>query len=1438
MAITRTETLMWTALPNGMGTTDSRGTQHLKLSVFLSPRLETSAPSGTIAEFSDFSGSNTYQNWAALVQALGFSVEFQIAGRPPVRRTVDHANVHITSPAADPVLWDRIFPDTMPYKNFKFRDLSKSAINTFAVRSVSGVVKQQYQTVAATPLLVYKPPTISKMVKLPGITNPPLLRVLPSTQAVFGAAAATMPAQDTNFSAFEQFHTPFIKPPTYTPPPIPPMDFHKALSAIGNYPRLLRDLGMVVTLEVPYSSALKGAVGVRVLPDWPEGFLAAPYGTPEGAPITRKNASPWTSCAIPTIVKTIGTRLVTLAAGFSANSKDGKIKGGYLVARTTSSTSAYSDPTQLYNYSVDLAAGRLIAAASAAAKINPPVVLPQTGVQSSELLPVARAVSPEVLKARAAEPMGLPTLGHPVVSMAIPGLAKQLGARFASAATKNAQLLAGQDESIVNYAEDLTRGYRVDVWDSQTRQWHKLCARTGTFAIGGEPILWDGNPTWTDEGWVQFGAVSAPEDASSDEAPTAMRIHESVFDWSGWSLSVARPGVPLSELDAEGNSTPKKTFIGPDGEEHEVGHYLHPDLPLDTRFTVPVGSLPRLRFGTTYRFRARAVDLAGESVAFSAGKTTSNPGGTSDTITTVSRALVHQRYDPVKPPTIVLDEATKPGEAPEVLLVRSFTPPRSGTPTTEDTSRHVAPPRTSVQMAEAAGGLDDATVTGKPMDKSLWSTLVSRDAWDFPKDADGMQVPVSDWEPATMPSPVPYLPDRYSKGAALNGLPGAPVSATTRTVATGVRYRGVKIPKTSTTSITKANLQIDFNEAGSKWYEKKPFQIVVHGIDALDSRVTPHAAPASPVWDAVNRVLTVQLPKAEQITVDVSSYMDPADIGKMGVYNWGIEKHIPTLAIRKTPAISAIAAAGEVGVAGTVSAAAASTAPVAPTAPSSSYTTAVNALISTSVIGSNWMLTPAAKVKLVHAVDKPLITPVFTSRAHAERKAGDVHAAIVDWMPINGKSTSKLEVKATWPETIDTGSGVPKWGDTALPASGLAFSLSPQTGDTTILHRGAALPTMVSTHWGVVPKTGMLIATRDMSTQRHFFGDTKHRHVTYTATAASRFQQHFADRSDLSFTVTTPAPGKTIHVPASARPAPPQIDYIIPTFGWTRSETTSKRSGGGLRVYLKRPWFSTGEDECLGVVLWQVASSWTGTGAAEPFVTQWGHDPMFSTAGHLPVLWPTLSNFKSTTWTRTGLSLVEAPSGSVRTVKTAAYAVQYDAETDRWFADVVIDQGSAYFPFVKLSLARFQPYALDGLELSRVVLADFAQLTPERNASVAWSADKASFTLTVSGNTYTSDYAAKAATVTVAVEKKVVGEDTVGWTAVTTETDLTRMPRTVYEMLHGITTARWQKAVTMPSQTAGNEYRIVIREYEWHLRHGEATKVSRLVYAETLPVNP
>ena len=39
-------------------------------------------------------------------------------------------------------------------------------------------------------------------------------------------------------------------------------------------------------------------------------------------------------------------------------------------------------------------------------------------------------------------------------------------------------------------------------------------------------------------------------------------------------------------------------------------------------------------------------------------------------------------------------------------------------------------------------------------------------------------------------------------------------------------------------------------------------------------------------------------------------------------------------------------------------------------------------------------------------------------------------------------------------------------------------------------------------------------------------------------------------------------------------------------------------------------------------------------------------------------------------------------------------------------------------PFVRLALARYQPHSITGVELSRVTLADYAQLTPDRSAVI------------------------------------------------------------------------------------------------------------------------
>src|SRR5208283_4646151 len=99
--------------------------------------------------------------------------------------------------------------------------------------------------------------------------------------------------------------------------------------------------------------------------------------------------------------------------------------------------------------------------------------------------------------------------------------------------------------SAVMYADDLTRGYALDVqrylgnWDSQNGSWgnwHSLVRRRGTYTFP------DSNPAiadisnFDDEGWVQLGLTEA-QDGTKD-----LYLHESVIRWDGWSLAARRFG--------------------------------------------------------------------------------------------------------------------------------------------------------------------------------------------------------------------------------------------------------------------------------------------------------------------------------------------------------------------------------------------------------------------------------------------------------------------------------------------------------------------------------------------------------------------------------------------------------------------------------------------------------------------------------------------------------------------------------------------------------------------------------------------------------------------------------------------------------------------------------------------------------------------------------
>jgi hypothetical protein len=70
-------------------------------------------------------------------------------------------------------------------------------------------------------------------------------------------------------------------------------------------------------------------------------------------------------------------------------------------------------------------------------------------------------------------------------------------------------------------------------------------------------------------------------------------------------------------------------------------------------------------------------------------------------------------------------------------------------------------------------------------------------------------------------------------------------------------------------------------------------------------------------------------------------------------------------------------------------------------------------------------------------------------------------------------------------------------------------------------------------------------------------------------------------------------PSAPVWIPATIRPAAPDVKELVPIFSWDDSTTVDKAVARfsrtrktGLRLVLRRPWFSTGEGERAGIVFW------------------------------------------------------------------------------------------------------------------------------------------------------------------------------------------------------------------------------------------------------------
>jgi hypothetical protein len=200
----------------------------------------------------------------------------------------------------------------------------------------------------------------------------------------------------------------------------------------------------------------------------------------------------------------------------------------------------------------------------------------------------------------------------------------------------------------------------------------------------------------------------------------------------------------------------------------------------------------------------------------------------------------------------------------------------------------------------------------------------------------------------------------------------------------------------------------------------------------------------------------------------------------------------------------------------------------------------------------------------------------------------------------------------------------------------------------------------------------------------------------------------------------------------------PVVHSVIPTFAWTDEPddrldplSRARSRSGGLRIWLERPWYTSGEDEQLGVVFSGADAIVGNADLRRHYVTLWGKDPI-RTGGELPSATPRPRDFSGAGLLEMDRLTLAETDNRHPGVTVLGHPVHYSPDRDKWYADLTIDPGEAFWPFLRLGLSRFQPYSVPDAHLSPVAVVDFVQLTNRRTAAIT-RPDTTTVTVTVTG---------------------------------------------------------------------------------------------------------
>jgi hypothetical protein len=1411
----RNQIVQWIFLPGGL-TDDGQ----LAASIFVSPRLR-SDEGHTLADFPDF------VDWPALVASGQFQVTLQRgdgATETPMQ----------VIGGSRSELWQALFPPETQVRPFTFDDYADRPLISYPLAKVLDYLRGQWASLAQDSIddLPFSSSNASPVGPLVGgeqldghtlslffddlrganrmgifegapgakVVSDRLAGVLRSAAVQAAALRAAHPTQpqpliqpffqgDTHAGHFYQLAT-FHRRPERDPAEFPAdrdaafaelnekLEFHHLLSTLGDHPELLRSLGLVFDLIIrpdflPTLTDQDPPTLVRVLIQRPSNFPTR--SDPAQSP-WNLDVAPFTRCRLA---------MGPDGASFSA----AELTGSHDFAHGFVNL----DPQRFTVVSADVD-GLALKALNMA-----------TTLETQE----QQAQRPVEEEARAGTPA--PRTGG--VALALAGRAQDIHDDFYLARNANDALEQDPANPPELVAEQLVRGYRLDIFDGNTNEWRSLHARQVTYT----PLRAPGQAfSVQDEGFVQVsltGEVDHPGAAADPDG--ALYVHEALVTWDGWSLTASRPGKAIPQEPA------------PPAASAEFG-----PLQLDLAVKALPASLPRLRFGVDYRLRLRTVDLAGKSLPLLRADNLSalldDSGLPELRVTLPDGRFVYRRLEPVPPPELTPRFIFSPGEGLERLVVRSNAgisaadyaaasqAAPGGIPVFVDETlvyhpfcdRHIAPSKASLQLIEAHGLFDKAIDTARGLSGQAAAAAVApfyeiarREDGSFRDHPDARLIQTGshqgqpqgyvtiDADGVTLP----YLPDPFSRGALirLQFSPNQP----------------------------EQRFEIEFGRGGD-WYELLPFRL------RLEEGDQPSAH-----FDEAQHLFTVRLPKGRIARMRLNSlFLDDPDLFE--IMAWCREKLSPAAAESVFQAIRE---------------------------------------------SRHWMTTPWRTLNLVHAVQQPLFEPSLDladiENGSFKRQNGATAAELAGRVKMDGASTASLDLAAEWEDVVDDPALGPL-GDVhnlIRPARASAFKIvlpepfatpwadeiqpwlqaadtdggqewntvifssreNPERGSADLLRRSADPALTVQERNRLAAAAVQLEGFRS-----HEFGDTKYRRVSYQMIAASRFREYF----DPSLPVEQGLRRGnlvTVDMLNSATPPAPVVLDIVPIVRWEREGVAgsdhyvSTRRSAGLRVWLSRPWFTSGAGEMLGLVCGR-------GGPLAPSVDLYREMSVISQdPAHASVLPQPL---RTQSFPGADLVAENVPLPLRNLVSDlVAFDPLYDQERDAWYCDIPFETSESYFPFVRLGLVRFQPKSLQDCQVSSIVPAAFLQPLPDRSLTVVRQApDKLSVKLrgpgprahrSVDGSLQAET---NLATVVVEVQDTHTSDPALGWTPAGEETLLAAV-------FQGPSNVEWSGDVLLPAPD-GRPLRLAVREFEVHPTDDRSggipvlTPGRRLVHVDVVPL--